>query len=325
MSRLGLSLTIEPVQREVAGFGTISKDNISIGPDGLTVDGARVNPAITSLKELEDTDELLGTGVSGSVRKVRHKSTGHIYALKNMQLENSEEFLEKKLVELKTLLASNHPNIVGFYGAFYNDGTLSFVLEFMDKGTLADLTQQVKIIPENILGKLTFEMLKGLNYLHKKLHLIHRDIKPQNILINSKGQIKITDFGVSGEIANTVALAKTFVGTVKYMSPSRIKGLKHSAKSDIWSFGLVVLEAAIGTYPYQNDDSKTTFFTRLNDIVNKPAPRPPPDKFSTEFVQFIEACLQKDEAKTPDAAVLLESSWLAKSKDLDVSDYLMSH
>jgi serine/threonine protein kinase len=88
----------------------------------------------------------------------------------------------------------------------------------MDKGTLADLTAKAKAIPEPILGKLTFELLNGLNYLHKKLHLIHRDIKPQNILINSKGEIKITDFGVSGEIANTVALAKTFVGTIKYMS-----------------------------------------------------------------------------------------------------------
>jgi len=88
----------------------------------------------------------------------------------------------------------------------------------MDRGTLADLMHRAGPIPEPILAKLTLEILRGLNYLHKKLHLIHRDIKPQNILINSKGEIKITDFGVSGEIANTVALAKTFVGTVKYMS-----------------------------------------------------------------------------------------------------------
>jgi serine/threonine protein kinase len=90
-----------------------------------------------------------------------------------------------------------------------------------------------------------------LEYLHKQLHIIHRDIKPQNILINSKGQAKITDFGVSGEIAHTQAMAKTFVGTAKYMSPDRIAGNVHSAKSDIWSLGLVVLECALGKHPYE--------------------------------------------------------------------------
>jgi len=65
-----------------SGFGTISKDNLSIGPDGLTVDGVRVNREVASLNETQDTDELLGTGVSGSVRKVKHKSTGKVYALK---------------------------------------------------------------------------------------------------------------------------------------------------------------------------------------------------------------------------------------------------
>lgn len=88
----------------------------------------------------------------------------------------------------------------------------------MDKGTIADLLSRVGAIPDRILAKLTADMLEGLNYLHKKLHLIHRDVKPQNILLNSKGEIKITDFGVSGEIANTAAFANTFTGTVKYMS-----------------------------------------------------------------------------------------------------------
>lgn len=104
----------------------------------------------------------------------------------------------------------------------------------MDRGTLSDLMEQVTSIPLDILVHVTHHLLLGLNYLHKNLHLIHRDIKPQNILINrflksyftffkfpkSEGRIKITDFGVSGEIANTAAFAKSFVGTLKYMSVS---------------------------------------------------------------------------------------------------------
>lgn len=88
----------------------------------------------------------------------------------------------------------------------------------MDKGTLADLLSRVQKIPEPILGRVTHDILAGLTYLHKKLHLMHRDLKPQNILINSAGQIKITDFGVSRELESTQAYANTFVGTVNYMS-----------------------------------------------------------------------------------------------------------
>src|SRR5690349_18485269 len=105
----------------------------------------------------------------------------------------------------------------------------------MDGGTLASLVEKCGgKLPENVLGKLTAQLLQGLAYLHKTMHIIHRDIKPQNILLNSKGQAKITDFGVSGELASTQAMAKTFVGTHKYMSPTRITGKHHSAKSDVW-------------------------------------------------------------------------------------------
>jgi serine/threonine protein kinase len=127
--------------------------------------------------------------------------------------------LNKQLLELKTYHQSNHPYIVSFHGAFFTEGRLSFVLEYMDAGTLADLIKAGPIT-ENVLARLTAQILTGLEYLHKQLHIIHRDIKPQNILINSKGQAKITDFGVSGEIAHTQAMAKTFVGTAKYMSVS---------------------------------------------------------------------------------------------------------
>lgn len=228
--------------------------------------------------------------------------------LQTMTLDVNEDFHEKKLLELRTLHQSNHRYIVRFHGAFYHEGSLSFVLEFMDCGTFADLVKALGSVPERPLGKLLFQLLEGLLYLHKSLHIIHRDIKPQNILLNAKGQAKITDFGVSGELANTQAMAKTFVGTVKYMSPNRISGKKHSAKSDIWSLGLVALEGALGYYPYGADDSKLTFFQLLvrisflsllldllahsamcfqSDIVTKPAPVAPGDKFSPEFVDFI--------------------------------------
>lgn len=224
---------------------------------------------------------------------------------------------------------ASHENIVSFYGAFYHEGMVSFILEFMDGGTLAELVEKCGgKLPENVLGKLTAQLLQGLSYLHKTMHIIHRDIKPQNILLNSKGQAKITDFGVSGELASTQAMAKTFVGTHKYMSPNRITGKQHSAKSDVWSLGLVVLEAALGFFPYgAGDASKQTFFALLMEIVNKPAPQLPADQFSPEFVQFIADCLQKEEANRPDSTELLKHPFILRYKDdpLDLAQWIKEH
>lgn len=306
-----LGISIVPPQRTVTGFGNISSGNISIGRDGLVVDGKKVSAEFNSLDDLVDMNVVLGSGISGTVRKYQCIRTGNIYAMKIMKLENSEEFIEKKLLELKTLHASSHPNIVSFHGAFYVDGALHFILEFMDRGTISDLQKQCTKIPENILSKLTRELLLGLEYLHKKLHLIHRDIKPQNILLSHEGAVKITDFGVSGEIASTAAFAKTFVGTINYMSPSRIKGNEHSAKSDIWSLGLVILECATGVYPYGVDDPNNVF-SRLFTIVNSPPPTASPDQFSPEFCNFISLCLQKEEENLPDSTKLLTHPWLTK-------------
>jgi len=79
-----------------------------------------------------------------------------------------------------------------------------------------------------------------VEYLHKEMHVIHRDIKPQNILINQKGEVKITDFGVCSELAHTCDVANTFTGTAKYMSPERLTARSYTLKSDIWSLGIVL-------------------------------------------------------------------------------------
>jgi len=132
----------------------------------------------------------------------------------------------------------------------------------------------------------------------------------------------LTDFGVSGEIANTAAFARTFAGTIKYMSPSRIKGNPHSAKSDIWSLGLVVLECGLGRYPY--GDSFTTFFDFLTTLVSVPVPKPPEDTFSNEFCNFINLCLQKEEEHLPASSTLLAHPWIQRHKRVTLKDWITS-
>jgi mitogen-activated protein kinase kinase 1 len=142
--------------------------------------------------------------------------------------------------------------------------------------------------------------LRGIEYIHKELRVVHRDIKPSNLLLNSQGEVKITDFGVSGKLANTIAKAQTFVGTVTYMSPERIRAQDHASNSDIWSLGLTILECALGYYPYrppapvttsssypQPQQQGYTFFELLEDIQTNPAPNLPEEGFSKEFRDFI--------------------------------------
>lgn len=138
---------------------------------------------------------------------------------------------------------------------------------------------------------------------------MHRDIKPSNVLVNSKGQIKLCDFGVSGELVNSIA--DTFVGTSTYMAPERIQGAKYSVKSDVWSVGLTVMELAIGRFPFDSNDAAAGdrasqgpmgILDLLQQIVHEPAPRlPESDAFPPILDDMIQKCLLKcpDERPTP--------------------------
>ncbi|KAM5547312.1 hypothetical protein ABKV19_001688 [Rosa sericea] len=169
-------------------------------------------------------------------------------------------------------------------------------------------------------------VLRGLLYLHHEKHIIHRDFKPSNLLINHSGEIKITDFGVSAIKANTSEQANTFVGTYNYMSPERIQGNSYSYKSDIWSLGLVLLECATGKFPYTPPDQSEgweNFFELMSAVVDLPPPSAPSDQFSPEFCSFISACVQKDPKKRLSAHDLLVHPFISMYDDLniDLSSY----
>lgn len=158
-----------------------------------------------------------------------------------------------------------------------------------------------------MLGKIAEATLGGLTYLYSKHHIMHRDIKPSNILVNSRGSIKLCDFGVSGELVNSVA--DTFVGTSTYMAPERIQGEKYTVKSDVWSFGLTIMELAIGKFPFaaseqlsDGDGAPAGILDLLQQIVHEPAPKlPKSDAFPSILEDMIQRCLSKvpEERSTP--------------------------
>ncbi|KAL8129694.1 hypothetical protein V2J09_018849 [Rumex salicifolius] len=273
-----------------------------------------------SLEDLE-TIKVIGKGSGGVVQLVRHKWVGRYFALKIIQMNIQEEIRKQIVQELKINQAAECPQIVVCYHSFYHSGAFTLVLEYMDCGSLVDVIRQVKTILEPYLAVVCKQVLLGLMYLHNKRHVIHRDIKPSNLLMNRKGEVKITDFGVSAVLASSMGQRDTFVGTYNYMSPERIKGSTYDYSSDIWSLGMVMLECAIGRFPYlesEDQEGGPSYFELLEAIVEKPPPSAPADQFSPEFCSFISSCLQKDPKKRWSSSELLSHPFIKKFEDKDI-------
>ncbi|KAH7686176.1 Mitogen-activated protein kinase kinase protein [Dioscorea alata] len=323
-----------PVTDFLTASGTFQDGDLRLNQKGLRLitkeSGSDVAAPPPDVKEessqiaLEDleTIKVIGKGSGGVVQLVRHKWNGTFFALKGIQM-NVQETIRKQIVqELKINQASLCPNVVVCYHSFYHNGIISLVLEYMDRGSLADIIKQVKTILEPYLAVLCKQVLKGLVYLHHERHVIHRDIKPSNLLVNHKGEVKITDFGVSAVLASSMGQRDTFVGTYNYMSPERISGRSYDYKSDIWSLGLVILECAIGRFPYiplEQEEGWLSFYELLDAIVGQPPPSAPSDQFSPEFCSFISACIQKDPQERLSSLELLEHPFIKKFEDKDIN------
>lgn len=310
---------------------------------------------IGDLKE-DDLEKLgeLGSGNGGVVMKVRHIPTMLIMARKLIHLEVKLAIKKQIIRELRVLHECNFPHIVGFYGAFTGDGEISICMEYMDGGSLDLILKRAGRIPEPILGKITAAVLKGLSYLRDKHAIMHRDVKPSNVLVNSSGEIKICDFGVSGQLIDS--MANSFVGTRSYMSPERLQGTHYSVQSDIWSLGLSLIEMSIGMYPIPPPDSSTlekifgtddgsdsteeqgtdlkpvptiepktmAIFELLDYIVNEPPPKLEHRIFSEEFKEFVDKCLKKNPEERADLKTLINHPWIQKweNEDVDIAGWV---
>ncbi|KAI0301193.1 kinase-like domain-containing protein [Multifurca ochricompacta] len=212
-------------------------------------------------EDLKDLNEL-GQGNGGSVKKVEHVPTHTIMAKKIVLIDAKPSVRKQILRELQIMHDCHSGYIISFYGAFLSDPNICICMEFMDKGSLDGIYKRIGPIDIEVVASVAHAVLEGLTYLYDVHRIIHRDIKPSNILCNSKGQIKICDFGVSGELINSIA--DTFVGTSTYMSPERIQGAQYTVKSDVWSLGISLIELALGRFPFSesasDDDSDLSEF-----------------------------------------------------------------
>lgn len=272
----------------------------------------------------------LGSGNGGTVSKVRHLVTGTVMARKVMHVEANKELRRRIVRELQIMHGCHSDYIVDFYGAFLNSNNdVIMCMEYADVGSLDQVSSIFGPIRVDVLGKIAVAMLGGLTYLYTKHHIMHRDIKPSNVLVNSKGGIKLCDFGVSGELVNSIA--DTFVGTSTYMAPERIQGEKYTVKSDVWSFGLTIMELAIGKFPFASealsdgDGAPAGILDLLQQIVHEPAPKlPKSDAFPSILEDMIEKCLFKQPDRRPTPQELLDRDMFvqaAKRTPVDLREW----
>ena len=279
-----------------------------------------------SMDELEILDEL-GRGNYGSVLKVIHKPTNVIMAMKEVRLELDETKFTQILMELDILHKCNSPYIVDFYGAFFSEGAVYMCMEYMDGGSLDKIYgKDHGIQDEESLAYITECVIRGLKELKDVHNIIHRDVKPTNILVNTAGKVKLCDFGVSGNLV--ASLAKTNIGCQSYMAPERIKTTNpndssYSVQSDIWSLGLTILEVACGHYPYP-PETYDNIFSQLSAIVDGEPPKLDATKFSKEAQMFVKSCVNMNPEARPIYASLLNSPWLVKYRGVKphVAEYV---
>ncbi|XP_013415711.1 dual specificity mitogen-activated protein kinase kinase 5 isoform X2 [Lingula anatina] len=252
--------------------------------------------------------EILGSGNGGTVYRAQHRPSGTIMAVKVIPLDITPEIQQQIISELEVLYKSNSPMIIGFYGAYFIENRISICTEFMDGGSLDKYGQ----IPETVLGRMAVAVVKGLHYLWN-LKIMHRDVKPSNILVNTQGHVKLCDFGVSVQLVTSIA--RTYVGTNVYMAPERLEGNGYSIHSEVWSFGLSLCELAVGRFPYKAPDHSNSAIGLLNTIVKEPPPRLPDGIFSEGFIDFVALCMQKDPTIRPAPRDLLQHPFIVKNDD----------
>ena len=189
---------------------------------------------------------------------MKHRPTEKILAVKRITATNNPIENKRMLMDLDICLRSSDcPYTVLFYGAMFREGDVWICMEVMDTSVDKFYTKVFgagRTIPECVLGKIAFSVVSALHYLHSKLKVIHRDVKPSNILVSTSGKVKMCDFGISGHLVDSVA--KTIdAGCKPYMAPERIDPQgnpgHYDVRSDVWSFGISMIEVATGKFPYR--------------------------------------------------------------------------
>ncbi|XP_025754198.1 traf2 and NCK-interacting protein kinase isoform X6 [Oreochromis niloticus] len=292
----------------------MSRENTTRSLDSIDLAALRDPAGIFELVE------VVGNGTYGQVYKGRHVKTGQLAAIKVMEVtEEEEEEIKLEINMLKSY--SHHRNIATYYGAFIKKGPagqdhqLWLVMEYCGAGSVTDLVKKTKgnCLKEDWIAYICREVLRGLSHLHSH-HVIHRDIKGQNVLLTENAEVKLVDFGVSAQLDKTIGRRNTFIGTPYWMAPEVIAcdenpEATYDYRSDLWSLGITALEMAEGAPPLCDMHPMRALFL----IPRNPPPKLKSKKWSKRFLTFVDSCLIKNHLHRPTTDVLLRHAFI---KDL---------
>lgn len=278
-----------------------------------------------TIDDLESVQEI-GSGTCGQVCKMKHKQTGHVLAVKKMRRSQNKEEQKRILMDLEVVMKCHGcPFIVNCLGSFISRSDVYICMELMTT-CLDKLMKKLQgPIPEDVLGKISLSIVKALNYLKETHGVMHRDVKPSNVLLDHSGSVKLCDFGISGRLVDSKAKTRS-AGCAAYMAPERIDppdpmNPDYDVRADVWSLGITLVELATGEFPYRNC---TTEFEVLSRVMNEEPPLLPRQGFSMNFYSFVKTCLIKDYRYRPKYNSLLKHPFILgfEHKEVNLAGWL---
>lgn len=309
---------------------TEAGDSLKEITQALNNDGEEVDEELESFLQGDSWDDskwmkgaLIGQGSFGSVFLALHAVTGELLAVKQVETpspstDSKNDARKKSMIdalkrEISFLRDLQHPNIVQYLGASSSDKHLNIFLEYVPGGSVQTMLNSYGALGEPLIRSFVRQIVTGLAYLHGK-DIIHRDIKGANILVDNKGGIKISDFGISKKIEASNLLngpgnnknRPSLQGSVFWMAPEVVKQTAYTRKADIWSLGCLVIEMMTGTHPFPDCSQLQAIFkiggARISPTV--------PDEASSEAKVFLASTFEVEHTKRPSADELLLSHFL---------------
>ncbi|KAG3149458.1 hypothetical protein PI126_g11995 [Phytophthora idaei] len=251
-----------------------------------------------------DTLTVLGTGQFGNVVLVRRNSDQKLFAAK---IPHGEDIAARQAAsqEAQLLMHLHHVNIVQFVEVVENDSQLALVMEYASGGDLEAFLrwqqESTGCLSEPAIMRIFIQIVLALQYLHEH-RILHRDLKPKNILLDGDGIVKLSDFGVSKLLKSSLDLAQTTTGTPHYMAPELLEGGTYDYKSDVWSLGCVLYELAAFSPPFNG--------AALGAVVGKILHSKPPllsELYSLQLRGLVTNLLEKDPSRRPSLSDILRS------------------
>jgi serine/threonine-protein kinase len=236
------------------------------------------------------SDTLIGTLFDGRYQVVRKLGAGgmaNVYLAEDQELgrrvaikilndrhANDDQFVERFRREAKNAAALSHPNIVSIYDRGEAEGTYYIAMEYLDGRSLKELIVSRGPAPITVAVEYARQILQALRFAHRH-GIVHRDIKPHNVLVDAEGRVKVTDFGIARAGTSQMTEAGSIVGTAQYLSPEQARGAGVDQRSDVYSLGIVLYELVTGTVPFNGDTPVEIAMKHLSAVPDPPSARRP--------------------------------------------------